>query len=423
MNNDFLPPRGPDNQRHNFGPQRPFQRRRAIDVRPNPHTFRTPEAVAAAEEQHPETNTAGPIIGHQPTPKKTMKEHLKSMSKKQWALIIILAVVLIGGGTFGAMQLFGNDKKSPVTQQNGDEQDPTPKPTPLYSKLTGLPISDPKTNERQVTAIMIENSPYARPQSGLNKAGIVFEAVAEGGITRFLTLWQDTSSEYIGPVRSVRPYYVQWLMGFDAAVAHVGGSGDALALIRKLGAKDIDQFHNPQGYWRINERYAPHNMYTSISRLRQVQNSRGYTKSTFTGFSRKDTAPAATPTARTIDFRISGANYDAHYKYSPSTNSYKRWVGGEPHTDQKSKTQLSPKVVVGLVMPQSKNGVYTVYDTIGSGPAFIFQDGLVIKGTWKKGSAKSQFVFVGANGEKIKLNRGQTWFTVVGGSDRVTYKP
>jgi hypothetical protein len=421
MNNDFSPRRGPLRNRHSYGPQQPLSPR-SNTINPNPHAFRTPEAIAAHEEQQPDTTSAGPIIGHHPKPKKSFKDKLKSLSKKQWIIIGIAAVLVIGGGTVAAIQLFGKDEQKPVAQDQA-EPEPVAKPVPLYSTLTGLPIKDKSVNSRPVTAIMIENSTYARPQSGLNKAGIIFEAVAEGGITRFLTLWQDTESEYIGPVRSVRPYYVQWLAGFDAGVAHVGGSVDGLAMVRTLGVRDLDQFHNPSAYWRINERFAPHNMYTSISKLREAERGMGFTKSTYRGFARKDTAPSAKPTAKTIDFNISGADYNAHYDYSPSTNSYKRSVGGAIHTDAKSKKQLAPKVVVGLVMPQGKNGIYTTYRTIGSGKAYIFQDGNVTVGTWKKGSGKSQFVFVDGQGNTIKLNRGQTWFTVVGSADRVTYKP
>jgi hypothetical protein len=212
-------------------------------------------------------------------------------------------------------------------------------------------------------------------------------------------------------------------MGFDAAVAHVGGSAQALAMIKSLGVKDLDQFANSSAYWRVSSRYAPHNMYTSIARLREVESKKGYGKSNYTGFKRKDDTANAQPSARTIDFNISGAIYNAHYDYDIATNSYKRSEGGKPHIDEKSTQQLSPKVVVGLVMAQGKNGVYTTYGTIGSGQAFIFQDGVVITGTWEKSSDASQFIFKDSAGAEIALNRGQTWVTVVGSTDRITYQP
>jgi DUF3048 family protein len=422
MNNEFLPPRG---FRHNdyphHGPRKSLAER-SKHLQPHPDAFKTPDIVAAQEEQHPETNTAGAIIGHHQKPKKTLKERLKSITKKQWIIIGIVAAVLLGGG-FAAYYFLIRDDPKPVVVKKEEKKKPAPAPVPLYSTLTGLPIADTSVNDRPVTAIMIENSQDARPQSGLNQAGVVFEAIAEGGITRFLTLFQDSEPDYIGPVRSVRPYYVQWLMGFDAAVAHVGGSGQALAMIKSEGVKDLDQFANSGAYWRVSNRYAPHNMYTSMAKLREAENKRGFGKSNYTGFARKDDAANAQPSAKTIDFNISGALYNAHYDYDIATNSYKRSEGGQPHVDERSAQQLSPKVVIGLAMPQGKNGVYTTYNTIGSGQAFVFQDGVVIPGTWEKTSNTAQFVFKDGTGAEIKLNRGQTWITVVGSPDRVTYQP
>jgi hypothetical protein len=394
----------------------------------NPHRgqpFRTPETIATEEDQHPQTNTVAPLIGgpgHKP--KRSFKEKLRSLSKKQWTIIAIVAVLILGGGVGGAYALLHNSEPKKSVAVN---ETPKPKPesvsTTVPSKLTGLPV-DPANNQRQVTAVMIENSQDARPQSGLNSAGVLFEAVAEGGITRFLTLFQDDEPEYVGPVRSVRPYYVQWMRGFDAAVAHVGGSTDALNMIRNGKGKDLDQFFNPSAYWRVSNRYAPHNMYTSIPKLNAVEASKGYNTSNYTGFVRKaKETPSANVTARTIDFNISGAIYNSHYDYDPASNSYKRSEGGKPHMDEKSGQQLAPKVVIGLVIPQGRNNIYTTYQTIGSGEAVVFQDGIATAATWHKDSESSNFTFKDANGADVPLNPGQTWLSVVGSKDRITYKP
>src|SRR5581483_6348891 len=137
-----------------------------------------------------------------------------------------------------ARQPFTEPELPPVSASSMHAQ----QPTTVASTLTGLPV-DPSVNKRQVTAVMIENSLDARPQSGLDQAGIVFEALAEGGVTRFMALFQDTQPDYIGPVRSARPYYIQWLLGYDAAYAHVGGSPDALNDITAWHVKDLNQFY------------------------------------------------------------------------------------------------------------------------------------------------------------------------------------
>ncbi|HET8670785.1 MAG TPA: DUF3048 domain-containing protein [Candidatus Saccharimonadales bacterium] len=417
MNNEFLPPRG---ARHNTS----IRPQTDIDwSKPDPSQsiFQTPEAIAAQEEQEAHPSSSGPIIGHHGAPKRSLKERLKAITKKQWIIIGIVAAMLLVGGGFALYNFVLKDDPKPVIIKKKEEKKAPPVPTTVPSTLTGLPV-DPSINERSVTAVMIENSLDARPQSGLNEAGVVFEAIAEGGITRFLTLFQDTEPDYIGPVRSVRPYYVQWALGFDAPVAHVGGSADALALVR--ANKDLDQFFNPGPYWRVSTRVAPHNMYSSIPKLRQRSIEKGWSKSNYTGLARKPKeAPSPATTARTIDFNVSSARYNVHYDYDPATNNYLRSEGGAPHTDERTGAQINPKVVVALIVPQGRNGIYTTYNTLGNGAAFIFQDGIVTQGTWSKSSNASQFTFKDTSGAELKLNPGRTWFTVLGGADRVAYQP
>lgn len=345
-------------------------------------------------------------------------------TKKQW-IITIAAIVLVLGAGIGAYALFHKPAEKPVTKKSTSQKVAAPSVVQPTSTLTGLPISDATINDRPVTAVMIENSPDARPQSGIDQAGVVFEAVAEGGITRFLTLFQDQEPTYVGPVRSVRPYYIQWLMGFDAAVAHVGGSGEALQNLKDWGGKDLDQFHNPSAYHRISSRVAPHNMYTGIPALRQIEANKGYGKANYAGFARKKEAKSSTPNATSVDFSISGALYNAHFDYDGTTNSYKRSEGGKPHmvvNESGAQTQLSPKVVVGLVMPKGNNGIYSTYGTIGSGKVYIFQDGNVSQGIWHKADRNSNFTFTDPNGAALPLNPGQTWLTALGSDSAVNYK-
>ncbi len=343
-------------------------------------------------------------------------------AKKQIAVVLGIIALLIG--VAGVAYWFLRPKPQPKPAVVAPPPPPAPVKTTEPSRLTGVEVKT-ELNKRPVTAIMIENSPDARPQSGLIDSGIVFEAIAEGGITRFLTLHQEDQPEYIGPVRSVRPYYIDWLRGFDAAVAHVGGSADGLAKIRDEGIKDLDQFANPDAYWRVNTRYAPHNMYTSMSKLDAVNQRKGYTSSTFTSLPRKAEKASAAPTARSIDLAISSYLYNAHFDYEAGCNCYKRSEGGKPHVDEKSGTQIAPKVVVALVMNYgiAPNGVNSVYANIGSNKVTVFQDGVATTGTWTKGSGPEQISLKDAAGKTIELNPGQTWFSVVSNEGAATFKP
>lgn len=417
MDSDFMPRRGPNKSA-------PRPQTGQWQSRVNNH-FQS--QFTSSQRQVPPTNVEGSSQANTSSspqvPKKSLKERLKNLSKKQWILICTLGILLLGGIGFAVYQIWIKSDPKPV--QRSVQKKPAPAPPkpaePILSTLTGLPIAEASINSRPVTAVMIENSLDARPQAGINQAGVVFEAVAEGGITRFLTLFQDTEPDYIGPVRSVRPYYVQWLAGFDAAVAHVGGSAEALQMLRQGEAKDLDQFANPGPYRRVSNRVAPHNMYSSVAALRDLQNKKGFT-STYKGWPRKSEAKSAAPNATSIDFNISGATYNPHYDYDPATNSYQRSEGGKAHTDEKTGQKLNPKVVMALVMPQGRNGVYTTYNTIGSGQAFVFQDGIMTAGTWAKTTNKENFTFTDSNGVALKLNPGQTWISIVGSPDRVSFK-
>lgn len=294
-----------------------------------------------------------------------------------------------------------------------------PKPKPVgpkyYSPLTGMPVPDKTSTEQAVTAVMIENSMAARPQSGLKDAGIVFEAIAEGGITRFLALYQESRPQLIGPVRSVRLYFVDWVTPFNASIAHVGGSQHALSVVRGGGYRDIDQFFNSKYYWRAIDRAAPHNVYTSFENLDELNRTRGYTTSAFTAWPRTDGKPAQSATATSIDVKISGALYNSHYDYDKTNNTYKRYEGGVEHLDREAGS-ITPSVVIVLdtqMQLVEEDGNREQITTTGSGTVHVFQNGTVTTGTWNKADRGSQIEFLNADGKQIQLARGQTWVTAV----------
>ncbi|HVV25906.1 MAG TPA: DUF3048 domain-containing protein [Candidatus Saccharimonadales bacterium] len=396
-------------------------------------SFKTPDEVAAEQAAAP-SEADEPSADGRPAnqgnnmPKQSKWRRFNKLNwppgKKEWSIFIIL-LLLIGGGV--AYAVLHNSK--PPTIQPIPKVEPGDKTVP--STLTGLPV-DPSVNQRTVTAVMIENSPDARPQSGLGDAGVVFEAVAEGGVTRFMALYQDTAPSNVGPIRSARPYYIQWSMAFDAGYAHVGGSPDGLADIKAWHVRDLDQFSNGGSYHRISSRAAPHNVYTSIAALNQLEVNKGYVTSHYSGFVRKPKAvpnKKLAPTAKSINLTLSGALYNPHYDYDAATNSYNRSEGGAPQIDANTNKQISPTVVIAMVVPyslgalDSSGAYYSNYGVIGSGPVDIFQDGGVITGTWTKKSNDSQITFSDANGQPIKLNPGKTWLTAVSGASKISYSP
>lgn len=361
-----------------------------------------------------------------PEPKKRFNFKFKkpSLSKKQWLIILGgLLVLIIGAGAGYWFFIRDINKQSGVTDEPIVVATPTPTPTPT-SPLTGLDLSSADLATRPVTALVIENSYDARPQSGLIDAGIVFEALAEGGISRFLALYQESQPQSIGPIRSLRPYFIDFGMAFDASIGHAGGSPTAISDVGALGTKDLNAFHHGEAFWRTDDRWAPHNLYTGFTALDALNTALGYTSSNFTPLMRKNDVPQ-TPTAAVIDFSLSSAGYDPHFEYDATTNTYKRFQDGVAHTDAVSGTQVSPKVVVALVMSKSymADGSHILYQTVGSGTMYVFQDGILSTGTWSKADRTSSFTFTDKNGLPMQLNTGQIWISIVEATNKINYRP
>ena len=354
------------------------------------------------------------------------KHWIVTHKKLSIILAVVIVLILVGGGV--ALYYLLNPKapapaiKLPLVSTPAPQEPVKPK---YYSPLTGREVADEGATHRSVTGIMIENSPSARPQSGLNDAGVVFEAIAEGGITRFATLYQDTAPKLIGPVRSIRPYYLDWMAGFDATIVHVGGSANALKEVRNGQYKDADEFFNGGYFWRATDRYAPHNVYTSFQNMDKLNADKGYVSSSFTGWPRKEDAPPTNPNASKIDIIISSATFNVHYDFDKGCDCYDRYIGGEKQLDRETGQNAKPKVVIAMKVPTHiglEDGYREQMSDLGNGTAYIFQDGTVTIGTWDKPDKKNPLKFKNDKGEEIKLNRGQTWISVTAPEQSVTWQ-
>lgn len=326
--------------------------------------------------------------------------------------LIIIGLLLIAIALGIAFSIY-NSIEVPVVKSSTKKI--TPPPPTYYSPLTGIKVDSEEKTKQPVTAIMIENSPDARPQSGIKDAGVVYEAVAEGGITRFLAIYQESKPQLIGPVRSLRMYYLDWAAPYNASIAHIGGSLYALQEVRNGNYRDIDQFFNAGTYWRASDRYAPHNVYTNFENIDALNTAKGYTTSEFKGFERQDAKASAEPNATSVDIIISSAWYNTHYDWDATTNTYKRSLGGEAHMDREAG-QVTPTVVIAMFVDMTKvmeDGWREQITTSGSGRATVFQNGTATEATWRKNDRMSPLQIIDGEGKPIKLNRGQTWISAV----------
>jgi Protein of unknown function (DUF3048) N-terminal domain/Protein of unknown function (DUF3048) C-terminal domain len=306
------------------------------------------------------------------------------------ALILLLAV---GGCLAYALGWFDKDKK--------DE--------PHYSQLTGLEVGKDAA-ERPVLGIMVENSPEARPQTGLDSAGIVFETPTEGGITRYLALYQENMPEEVGPVRSLRVHFLDWLMGFDASVAHVGGNERSLELAESRDAKSLSQFKYSEPYYRDDTRHAPHNMYVRTDDLRDLQKELEHGKSSFLDIPHSDEAASQSPTATEITLPFSSKLYEVQFRYDPTGNSYARYLAGEPHTDNITKQAITVKNLVVLELEPDNDAQA---GGLGSGRAFVFKNGEITEGRWQQSVFNQRIKITDNQGNEIPLNRGDTWYAAL----------
>jgi hypothetical protein len=355
------------------------------------------------------------------------------LTRRQLMIASAVVLVLIISGTAFAMMSRHQPAQSAVaTPRLTPPPTPTPVPTPtlVTDPVTGNMVT-PVVAAQPVAGVMIENFyPDARPQSGLSQAGIVYEALAEGGITRFLAIFQEPFPGVMGPVRSLRPYYLDWGLERGIPVAHAGGSQPALAEIVPLGLKNINALEYDGSYfYRISTRYAPHNLYTNSNLLTQVVSKLGFAQPpTFQPLPRKGDTPAAKPPATDIKIPFSYTAYNAEYKYNAAGNDYFRFEGGAPQVDAgNGGKQIQVKNLAVEFIPvtygtQNDGDPDTDYHLIGTGKLIVFEDGNVITGTWSKASDSAPTQLLDQTGKPITFDRGSIWFNAVPTNTNVTYQ-
>jgi len=313
------------------------------------------------------------------------------------------------------------------------KDDVYPKVADIANPITGVLYTKEEAaiwKGRSPLGIMVENSIPARPQSSLNKADVVYEALAEGDITRFAGIFLSQGSEKIGPVRSAREYYLDWISEYGAAYAHWGGNEYVRALARSVfGSKDLDQFVvGGAAFYRVGS--GEHSGFTDTGKLWNVLNGRGAnTFPQIRSWAFKEDSSANPPAYSQINVNFSNANnYNVMWRYDASSNKYLRFNGGVSHTDRETGQQLSVKNVVvtfidSLGYKQVTPGVSNrAFRTIGSGKAKIFLDGTIIEANWKKDGRAERTVYTDEKGKEIKLNRGQIWMEMVPSGSSVSYQ-
>lgn len=261
--------------------------------------------------------------------------------------------------------------------------------------------------------VMVNNHAQARPQSGLDRADLVAEVLAEGEITRFAAFYYGAREGVVGPVRSVRPYFLDLARGPQAVVTHAGGSPKALDRIRKEGLSSLDGIHGDSHWFRrVNFRPPPHNLYTDLEQLWKGSAQKGYGESSVESpyiFSRKE--PGEGRAASRIDLRYHRL-YRVGYRYDPETGRYVRYTQGEKQVDRETETPLVMDNVLVIRAPHrviDSSGRREVGITDG-GEGVLFRGGKAWPLRWEY---RQGWILPLIDGKPAPLAPGKTWINVL----------
>lgn len=346
---------------------------------------------------------------------------LETFVKRSWPLLVFGAVLLVGASallfTYAVSGKGRRVAEAPALQV--PETAPTTTSALMTRALDGVLVS-PEDARLQPYAVVVENMPEARPLAGPASANLVIEAPVEGGITRYLLVFDATTTvDAIGPVRSARPYFVDFAEGLDAAFAHVGGSPEALEQIAaKKTFRDLNEFWNGRFFWRSARRAAPHNVFTRSDLLREAAENKEWKPGAFKAWTYANENPEDVPTSSRGTLAgpelAYGGPYTIRWSYDAEQNRYVRKTSGGAVQKDEDGTEVTARNVVVLLTEEKvldEVGRLRIRTT-GRGKAVLYRDGKTFDLTWQR-TAGEHLRFESVDGSDALFNRGTTWISVV----------
>jgi len=307
---------------------------------------------------------------------------------------------------------------APVPEET---ETPAPAALPYICPLDGTGL---ETMPLRAMAVTIDNYRPARPQTGLDKADLVYEVPVEGGITRYLAVYFHGQAETVGPVRSARPYLIDLSREWNSVYIHIGQSPQAQTYFKKTGVAHINQMYHSGGFWRDKSRKAPHNLYTSTAGLWREIGKLGLDKDTAPEpYLFRQAGEAATGEAA-VELTVPYAYGRVGYRYDSQTGTYLRFLNDSPYNDLLTGKQLAAANVVVQQVPVhsfDSEGRLEI-DLVGSGKAWLFSAGTVQEGTWHKTDLNHRTRFYDAAGKEMTMAQGQTWIQLVARQTGISFK-
>ncbi len=304
------------------------------------------------------------------------------------------------------------------------------------SPLTGKEIAPELwlNRPKRVLAFKIDNNINARPQSGLQEADSVYEILVEGGMTRFLALFLDNTSKYLGPIRSARPTDPTVIRPFDATLVVSGATDGLIPSIRELGVPVLEEVNSP-AMFRIGSRKAPHNLYADTELVRGVIDSKGYKflqpgpnplypfgfdQTTWNSGANKITIKYSEYT--TVIWKKDGEKYSRFIidAYSSDKEAVAHNFISQDGNYSDILTTESIVVIQGALYKDKATTLPSIL-TVGIGDLFIFNDGKYTQGTWRRTDITEPFEFYDINQNPIEVPPSSQWIHIVPNEGQISW--
>jgi hypothetical protein len=341
------------------------------------------------------------------------------------AVSIVVALFILGGVGAAALAMSGHNPVSKALQRlTGNNTSPSSPPAPC--PLTGAPPAGGTVPRRTALAVKVENTTTAYPLAGLDKADIVYEELVEGGITRFMAVYQCQDSPRVGPVRSARTTDPGILRQFakHSPIAYSGGQKAVVNLLNAMGLVGLTDTSSPPAFHRDPARAAPHNLFVNTQAAYSAGRQRA-TKGIPSAVFTYSVSPIGGKHIHSVSIQFS---YSAVADWSWVGNRWVRMLGGTPMKlengtvisaanvliQQVSVTQGPLVDVLGTHSPEVK--------LTGTGRAWLLRDGRVIPGVWKRAGLNSRTVFLTKGHTGMTLAPGVTWVELAPKGEPVTFK-
>lgn len=308
--------------------------------------------------------------------------------------------------------------------------DATPTPWPTLpadvSPYTGQVVSDPEVLNRRPIAIKISNSPAVRPQSGLSKADVVVEHLAEGGVTRFTAIFHSQDAKPVGSVRSARIIDLELPVIFDAFLVYSGASPEVTRMIEDsdFAEETLSDWFGDPGFYRVDipGRAYEHTLFTDTPLLWKVAEEKGWNRRPrFNAWVFSEPPPPDGGAATRVEIPYSRRYSDVRYEYDADLGAYRRWVIGDPHKDALTNQQITVDNVVvvwvnhveTLIVEDSLGSRSIQIQLWGQGQATLLRDGRAYPGQWVRPTRPDPLRILDGAGNPIPFKPGNVWIQLV----------